>query len=31
MLLACRTDSEGFSIPTFDVVPSDVEGVMEEL
>ncbi len=31
MLPACRTDGEGFSIPTFDVVPSDVEGFMEEL
>jgi SRSO17 transposase len=31
MLPACRTASEGFAIPTFDVVPSDVEGFMEEL
>jgi SRSO17 transposase len=31
MLPACRTDSEGFSLPTFDVIPSDVEGFMEEL
>jgi hypothetical protein len=31
MLPACRTDGEGFSIPTFDVVPSDVEGFMEAL
>ena len=31
MLPACRTDSEGFAIPTFDVVRSDVEGFLEEL
>ena len=31
MLPACRTAGEGFTIPTFDVVPSDVEGVLEEL
>src|SRR5262250_1529929 len=31
MLPACRTGGEGFAIPTFDVVPSDVEGFMEEL
>jgi SRSO17 transposase len=31
MLPACRTESEGFAIPPFDVVPSDVEGFMEEL
>jgi SRSO17 transposase len=31
MLPACRTAGEGFTIPTFDVVPSDVEGFMEEL
>ena len=31
MLPACRTDGEGFAIPTFDIVPSDVEGFMEEL
>ncbi len=31
MLPACRTESEGFSIPTFDLVPSDVEGFMDEL
>jgi hypothetical protein len=30
MLPACRIE-EGFSIPTFDVVPSDVEGFMDEL
>ena len=31
MLPACRTDSEGFAIPPFDIVPSDVEGFIEEL
>jgi SRSO17 transposase len=31
MLPACRTCGEGFAIPTFDLVPSDVEGFMEEL
>jgi hypothetical protein len=31
MLPACRTGGEGFAIPTFEVVPSDVEGFMEEL
>ena len=31
MLPACRTADEGFAIPTFEVVPSDVEGFMEEL
>jgi SRSO17 transposase len=31
MLPACRTAGEGFAIPTFDVVPSDVERFMEEL
>ena len=31
MLPACRTEGEGFSIPTFDLVPSDVEGFMDEL
>src|SRR5919198_3508659 len=31
MLPACRTAGEGFAIPTFDVVPSDVEGFMDEL
>ena len=31
MLPACRSDGEGFAIPMFDVVPSDVEGFMEEL
>ena len=29
MLPACRTDGEGFTIPTFDVVPRDVEGCMD--
>jgi hypothetical protein len=31
MLPACRTNGEGFTIPTFDIVPSDVEGFMDEL
>ena len=31
MLPASRTTGEGFTIPTFDVVPGDVEGFMEEL
>jgi SRSO17 transposase len=31
MLPVCRTAGEGFAIPTFDLVPSDVEGFMEEL
>ena len=31
MLPACRTDGEGFTIPTLDLVPSDVEGFMDEL
>jgi SRSO17 transposase len=31
MLPACRTTDEGFSIPTFDVMPSDVEGFMDAL
>ena len=31
MLPACRTDGVGFAIPTFDVVPSDVDGFMEAL
>lgn len=31
MLPACRTGGEGFAIPTYDLVPSDVEGFMEEL
>src|SRR5215471_17425434 len=31
MLPACRTEGEGCTIPTFDLVPSDVEGFMDEL
>jgi SRSO17 transposase len=31
MLPACRTAGAGFAIPTFDIVPSDVEGFLEEL
>ena len=31
MLPACRTAGEGFAIPTFDVMPRDVEGFMGEL
>jgi SRSO17 transposase len=31
MLPACRTDGEGLAMPTFDVVPSDVAGFMDEL
>jgi hypothetical protein len=31
MLPACRTDDDAFTIPTFDVVPRDVEGFMDEL
>jgi SRSO17 transposase len=31
MLPACRTASEGFAIPSFAVVPRDVEGFMEDL
>ena len=31
MLPACRTQGDAFTIPTFDIVPSDVEGFMEEL
>jgi SRSO17 transposase len=31
MLPACRTAGEGFAIPTFDLVPGDVEGFIEEL
>jgi hypothetical protein len=31
MLPACRTEGAGFSLPTFDLGPSDVEGFMEEL
>src|SRR5262250_2096330 len=31
MLPACRTASEGCAIPTFDLTPPDVEGLLEEL
>ena len=31
LLPACRTDSEGFTIPTFDLTPPEVEGFLEEL
>jgi SRSO17 transposase len=31
MLPACRTTSEGFAIPTFDLTPPDVEEFLEEL
>jgi len=31
MLPDCRTQDETFSLPTFDLIPSDVEGFMEEL
>jgi len=31
MLPACRIDGEGFAIPAFEVVPSDVEGCMDAL
>ena len=31
MLPACRIAGEGFAIPSFDVVPRDVEGFLEEL
>jgi hypothetical protein len=31
MLPACRMDGAGFAMPTFDVVPSDVTGFMDEL
>jgi SRSO17 transposase len=31
MLPACRINGEGFTIPTFALVPSDVEGFMDEL
>ena len=29
MLPACRTASEGYAIPTFDLAPCDVEGFLE--
>jgi len=28
---SCRTDGDAFTIPTFDIVPRDVEGFMDEL
>ena len=31
MLPACRIDGEGFAMPTFEGVPSDVEGFMDAL
>jgi hypothetical protein len=31
MFPACRTEGEGFSLPTFDLEPSDVAGFMDEL
>ena len=31
MLPACRTEGDGFATPTFEVLPSDVEGFMDEL
>jgi DDE superfamily endonuclease len=31
MCPACRTSGEGIAIPTFDLVPSDVEGFMGAL
>jgi SRSO17 transposase len=31
MLPACRTESDSFTIPTFAVVPSDVQGFMDDL
>jgi SRSO17 transposase len=31
MLPACRTAGEGCALPTFEVIPSDVEGFLEEL
>src|ERR671922_2611336 len=31
MLPACRTQGDEFTIPTFDLVPRDVEGFMDEL
>jgi SRSO17 transposase len=31
MLPACRTQGDEFTIPTFDIVPRDVEGFMDEL
>jgi SRSO17 transposase len=31
MLPACRTEGDGVAIPSFEVLPSDVEGFMDEL
>jgi SRSO17 transposase len=31
MLPACQTAGEGFALPTFDLVPRDVDGFMEAL
>jgi SRSO17 transposase len=31
MLPVCRTESEGFAIPQLDLIPSDVDGFLEEL
>jgi SRSO17 transposase len=31
MLPVCRTEGDEFAIPTFDVLPSEVEGFMDEL
>ncbi len=31
MLPACRTEGDGAARPAFDVVPSDVQGFMDEL
>src|ERR671938_101387 len=31
MLPACRTDEAPYTIPTFDIVPGDVAGFMDEL
>jgi SRSO17 transposase len=31
MLPACRTEGDGFAIPPFEVLPSDVKGFMDEL
>ena len=31
MLPDCRTQDETFSLPTFDLIPSDVEGFMDAL
>jgi SRSO17 transposase len=31
MLPACRTEGERFTLPTFDIAPRDVEGLLDEL